>query len=134
MGLLPRFGPQGGGGWGVVGAGRGVGSMLVCVGLLLAGCTDASQGTATSTGTTAATAASPTATSAGAVHLRRRLALPVLGAGQACPVTLARHQPDPDLGIVQGVGVAGPVGLAADGSLAYDAPRQLPRLGWTRFV
>jgi hypothetical protein len=56
------------------------------------------------------------------VDLHRPLVLPVVQAGQSCPVTVVRHTPDPRLGVVQGSGVAGPVGLGVDVDLAYDAP------------
>lgn len=59
-----------------------------------------------------------------AVVTRRPFRLPKLRAGQPCPVTLARHRPDPALNVVQGLGPAGPVGLSARGALTYVGPDQ----------
>lgn len=43
-------------------------------------------------------------------------------AGGRCPFTTAQHRPDPALGVVRGVGPAGPVGLSIRGVLDYIGP------------
>ncbi len=63
-----------------------------------------------------------TGSSVSVAALHRPLQLPVIPPGQPCPVTLSQHQPDPALGMIQGLGPAGPVGLAARGALQYGAP------------
>ncbi len=85
---------------------------------------------------TSPTAAAPTTATAGTgspgapgssvsvAALHRPLQLPSIRPGQPCPVTLSQHQPDPDLGMVQGFGPAGPAGLSARGTLQYEAPAQ----------
>jgi len=60
--------------------------------------------------------------------LRRPLVLPTLAPGSTCPVTRKRHRPDPTLGIVQGTGPVGPMGLSTKGVLSYVAPG--PRTVW----
>ncbi len=79
----------------------------------------------TTTSPTSATK-SPIATgsSVSVAALHRPLRLPTIRPGQPCPVTLSQHQPDPDLGVVQGTGPAGPVGISARGALQYEAPAQ----------
>jgi hypothetical protein len=54
--------------------------------------------------------------------IRRPLHLAHVAAGASCPVTLARHQPDPALAELQGAGPAGPAGLDPDGTLNYADP------------
>ncbi len=116
-------------------------AVLVC--LILSGCTSllphaqttiasatasASTATATATATAIVVSTAATGTRASAASsipvaaLHRPLRLPTIRSGQPCPVTFARHQPDPTLGIVQGIGPAGPVGLDAAGILQYDGP------------
>lgn len=79
----------------------------------------------TTTVPTAATgSAIATGSSVSVAALHRPLQLPVIPQGQPCPVTLSQHQPDLDLGMVQGLGPAGPAGLSARGTLQYEAPMQ----------
>lgn len=79
----------------------------------------------TTTVPTAATgSAIATGSSVSVAALHRPLQLPVIPQGQPCPVTLSQHQPDLDLGMVQGLGPAGPAGLSARGTLQYEAPAQ----------
>lgn len=76
------------------------------------------------TGSPTATQSQPSSPSSSLAGLHRPLRLPTIRPGQPCPVTLSRHQPDPALGIVQGTGPAGPVGLSARGVLQYVGPAQ----------
>lgn len=95
------------------------------VALLLVGCTSgSSRSPSNHESPTTATETRAAATSPGdsLATLHRRLRLPTLRPGQPCPVTLARHRPDPALGEIQGNGPAGPVGLSAAGVLHYDDP------------
>ena len=64
----------------------------------------------------------PSTASGSVAVVHHPLHLPTIRPGQRCPVTLSRRQPDPALGIVQGLGPAGPVGLSAHGVLHYGAP------------
>lgn len=101
------------------------------VGLFIVGCTSDPAPLPTSTTAAASksvdalkgsSSASETSTASGTVAvaaLRRPLHLPSVGKGRPCPVTLSQHQPDPSLGLVQGNGPAGPVGLSAAGVLRY---------------
>ena len=68
-----------------------------------------------------ASAHTSTPSAAGAA-LHRPVRLPTISPGDPCPVTLSWHQPDKGLGIVQGTGWAGPVGLSASGVLNYADP------------
>lgn len=95
---------------------------------ILAACT--ASGTSRPT-KTQPSSASPTATesqpsspSRSLAALHRALRLPTIRPGQPCPVTLSRHRPDHALGIVQGTGPAGPIGLTAHGVLQYLGPGQ----------
>jgi hypothetical protein len=80
------------------------------------------------TTTVAPTSATGSPTSTGSnvsvAALHRPLQLPTVRPGQPCPVTLSRHQPDPDLGVVQGTGPAGPIGLSAAGVMKYLGPAE----------
>lgn len=109
--------------------------VVALVGLVLTGCTSApgyrsanlaSAVTAALTSATLPTNGSGASTVSGgsAAALRRPLQLPTVSKGQPCPVTLAQHQPDPALGLVQGNGPAGPVGLSKAGVLQYVSPAE----------
>ena len=96
-------------------------AVLVCL-ACLAACTNddeprMSGSRATEGGTSAVSPTHP------ATELRQRpLRLPRLRPDGECPSTTRQHQPDPDLGYVQGSGPAGPVGLSPDGVLHYIGP------------
>lgn len=112
--------------------------LVALVGLVLAGCTSApvypsaNPGSATTTALTSATSETLPTNGSGASTvsggfagtLRRPLQLPTVDKGRPCPVTLAQHQPDPALGLVQGNGPGGPVGLSKAGVLQYVSPAE----------
>lgn len=95
---------------------------MVCAGLVLTGCTGTPAASTTGGDASVHATSSTGIPGVGVAELRRPLALPSVGAGQAYPVTLARHQPDPNLGVIQGTGPGGPAGISTNGILAFVGP------------
>ena len=69
---------------------------MVCAGLVLTGCTGTPAASTTGGDASVHATSSTGIPGVGVAELRRPLALPSVGAGQAYPVTLARHQTRPE--------------------------------------
>ncbi len=97
-------------------------TVLVCL-ASLAACTNDDEPRISGSRTTDEGSSATSSQSRPAMELRQRpLRLPLLGSDGECPSTTSQHQPDPDLGHVQGSGPPGPVGLSPSGVLHYNAP------------